>query len=124
MYIDTPQVFFDTLAISNGLPDKNRQITKRMKVEINRARIANMVCLPPSSCPAAKKKKRQMAGKIKLALEALEDGLLYPEPFSALCAPDSIRARLQLARRALRLIAGEDEGSPNPKTPRYYGTAP
>ena len=92
-----------------------------MKVEMNRPRIAKMVYLPHPLPPGSKKEKRQMAGKIKLALKALEDGRLYPEPFSNLCAPDSIRARLQLARRALRLIAGEDEGSPNPKTPRYYG---
>ena len=95
-----------------------------MKVEMNRPCAAKIIYLPLPLSPDSKKEKRQMAVKIKLALKALEDGRLYPEPFSNLCTPDSVRARLQLARRALRLIAGEDEGSPNPKTPRYYGTAP
>ena len=65
-----------------------------------------------------------MTDKIKKAIEGLEDGRLCPEPFSALSAPDSIRTRIQLARRALRLIAGEDEGSPKSQTARYPRSSP
>ena len=48
-----------------------------------------------------------MVANIKGALQTLEDMCIKPEPISALRGPIAIRARLQLARRALRLVAGE-----------------
>ena len=64
-------------------------------------------------------KKKTMTDKFKKALEALEGERLCPEPFSALSAPDSIQTRIRLARRALRPIAGEDEGRPKSQPARY-----